>query len=1163
MIIERIEVERFGGIADVTIDHLGPGVEVLHGTNETGKTSLLEFVRAVLFGFAGSFRRGVLDPARVCGGRLTVRGGLDDRRIVIERHHAPGRAVDADDLRVVTADAAATPLFLRDEVGDIDEGTFTAVLAFGLDELHELRTLDADGCGSRLYELASGLDRAAVTVALGNLRDAVSRLDSSDPEVSPLEALRRQRAGAVARLAAMNAPAVAAGALAADLARVDASIAALTEARQAAELHEAEIRAALPLEPLWRTRVETSRRLTAIESDWLVHADLDAWQLARQHRDGVERIVRARKRARSRAARALKALEADAAIWKRRTAVKALCDEEPRLERALAEAARAEAAARQVARRFGEQLGASGLARLAATQAAADPVLPAGLVGSFKPLRSRGAALAAALREVKSARQTLAAARRDAEGSKAALHGATQSIEGLSIAAAIEEAAGRATLLRNRIAVGDQVGDLDRSLVRLEGELVTQVDGQLLPVPWLVGLGTVFVLGTTMLLSGLLLPGDVTGSMAYALAALGLAGTGVASVATWSLDRAAANRLDAVRQQREMVRRQRADAATQCGVLDKRIDGLRLEPVRPGAERGDWLRRHAAAAAAEVERLEAIAAREGAIHVLADRVASARQELAAARRRAAVARSRWQQSLQKRGLPDDLSPGDVRRLADHRRTLLTLDDERRAARDEARARAEEMTAIGQRIEQFLVDCDMLVEGTALEQLRTLRERLDREAGGQRRRALLTKRLKRSRHRHRDGLRRLALAERRVRDVLARWNVDTADAFVALVDRRPAAEAARKDALAADAAWQEARRRYQGRLDVDRLLTDAQRVALDDVVVAAEAATAQATAAVARARDERAAAAARVEAAGRDHCTEGLQREIAQLDRDIDHQLRRRTLLEAARGLLEETRDGFARDHQPAVLREASRWLERLTEGRYASVTTSIHEARLEIHDGAHAVWSPDRLSRGTREQVFLALRLALVKDLERRGVHLPVVFDDALVNFDDQRAHAAARVLAEFAAERPGRQFLVLTCHAHVATIFAAVGAHVRSLSDPRMAWDLPAPRPVPPVPVPAAVVEGERATTRRVVVNALPSPPVPLTRSAPPGGNPWVPRGIALPRPTQATVGLATMAPASGGWPVRLQLHAPHATVAGDRTGPVLADDKPARRRARTTKPA
>jgi hypothetical protein len=124
------------------------------------------------------------------------------------------------------------------------------------------------------------------------------------------------------------------------------------------------------------------------------------------------------------------------------------------------------------------------------------------------------------------------------------------------------------------------------------------------------------------------------------------------------------------------------------------------------------------------------------------------------------------------------------------------------------------------------------------------------------------------------------------------------------------------------------------------------------------------------------------------------------------------------------------------------------EGRYVSITTSIDEARLEVHDSDGMLWSPDRLSRGTREQVFLALRLALVRDLERHGVHLPVVIDDALVNFDDARALAAARVLVEFVGDEPGeRQMLVLTCHAHVARIFTEAGASVRSLSDPTTGW--------------------------------------------------------------------------------------------------------------------
>jgi len=87
MFIERIAVEKFGALEGTEIDRLGPGVQVLYGTNETGKTTLLEFVRAVFFGFEGLFRRGVLDASRPCAGRLLVRMPPEQTLIAIERRH--------------------------------------------------------------------------------------------------------------------------------------------------------------------------------------------------------------------------------------------------------------------------------------------------------------------------------------------------------------------------------------------------------------------------------------------------------------------------------------------------------------------------------------------------------------------------------------------------------------------------------------------------------------------------------------------------------------------------------------------------------------------------------------------------------------------------------------------------------------------------------------------------------------------------------------------------------------------------------------------------------------------------------------------------------------------------------------------------------------------
>jgi uncharacterized protein YhaN len=276
MFIERIVAERFGGLSQVTIDRLAPGVQVLYGTNETGKTSLLEFGRAVFFGFEGLFRRGVLDPRVPCAGRLLVRTGPERTLVAIERRHEGPeiarltRESYADDVVGLGGDhgdlieiADVDPrseghrhrLYLQDLVGGIDETAFTNVMAFGLDELHELRTLEPEGCGSRLYELASGLDRSKVARVLGHLRDAIVRLDADDPAVSPIRALEARRQEALARLVALDAPAVAAGGLWAELAHLDAEIRAI-EVRIAAALRdEAVVRGVLPLQALhdvWR-----------------------------------------------------------------------------------------------------------------------------------------------------------------------------------------------------------------------------------------------------------------------------------------------------------------------------------------------------------------------------------------------------------------------------------------------------------------------------------------------------------------------------------------------------------------------------------------------------------------------------------------------------------------------------------------------------------------------------------------------------------------------------------------------------------------------------------------------------------------------------------------------------------------------------------------------
>jgi uncharacterized protein YhaN len=143
-------------------------------------------------------------------------------------------------------------------------------------------------------------------------------------------------------------------------------------------------------------------------------------------------------------------------------------------------------------------------------------------------------------------------------------------------------------------------------------------------------------------------------------------------------------------------------------------------------------------------------------------------------------------------------------------------------------------------------------------------------------------------------------------------------------------------------------------------------------------------------------------------------------------------LALARQALDRVRSNFERTCQPATLASASRYLERLTRGRYRNIWTPLGQRELRIDDERGHTLTVDKLSGGTREQLFLAVRMAAVRQLAQQGVELPMVFDDVLVNFDQLRTEAAVETLLEFAEQN--QQVLFFTCHLHLAHMFEARG---------------------------------------------------------------------------------------------------------------------------------
>jgi uncharacterized protein YhaN len=131
-------------------------------------------------------------------------------------------------------------------------------------------------------------------------------------------------------------------------------------------------------------------------------------------------------------------------------------------------------------------------------------------------------------------------------------------------------------------------------------------------------------------------------------------------------------------------------------------------------------------------------------------------------------------------------------------------------------------------------------------------------------------------------------------------------------------------------------------------------------------------------------------------------------------------------LLDETRKIYENDRQPEVLRHASRFFRTMSEGRYARVVAPLDgtELQVERHDGVRL--HPQLLSRGAAEQLYLAMRFALLRDYAGHADPLPVVFDDVFVNFDPQRTRTTFEAVSELTETH---QVLLFTCHPHVVAL--------------------------------------------------------------------------------------------------------------------------------------
>lgn len=933
-------VDGFGVLEDYSVNDIQPGLTIFTGPNEAGKSTLLAFIRTMLFGFhGGSPADRQYPPLRGGrhGGRLSLTDA-DGQTYAVERHagHRPTVvASHADDASIDD---------LHRLLGGCDRQLFQSVFAFDLTDLQELEGLNHSEVRERLALVGIAGSGESPAAAINRLeqRRAMAILASGGDGISDLQR----------RLADVNSSLQAAHERVADgrtmRERELRSISLLEDRsteRSALETVLHRTRALLQAWPDWQAKVGAETECAGIVTDdeiasvaadvEAVGGEVDDYQRATA---ALPELIRERDAAADAVDSRLRDLGPE---WDRArlSSLAATPFSAAEVERLAAEVGRAESAV-TVATRELISAGAetTGVARETAQREAERSALTA-IIGD-RGIEERRAAL-----------RRLRARRSDLTSAEVQFQIEGTSLEGLE---ELREQSARRTIY--------------------------------VPPGWLIAAALAVLVAAALGAVVLFANGDSLTGLVVAAAALGSLVLGL--VIRAQNDRAERDRMrqqedvtsriahgqTALDQQQAYLERLRHDIASNAAMLG-------LPPLPSHTEMEDAERRLIDAE----EARRALDLQQGELEQTMQRADEMSRRVAAAeanRERAEAAHREaltdWSSWLVRTELPAALDP---RGAVDF---LSLVDDGRR--KFQKLENAEAAVAIAQQTTEA-VDFRLRAISTALdvphdpsrsdlpEYIVSLRDRLERDENARRSLAALDRQVRQAT----DKLRNVLGGDEELISALASGDPSGWEEVVAETTSRIS------------------------QLEEERL-------------------------GLARARGEAATERHAIEIAD-DVPTLHLRRNM--LETELASALREYRVTILAENMIRETVRRIEEERQPDVLRYASTLFARITDGRYQRVFRPVEGVGLEIEDAAGTTRSPDALSRGTLEQLYVALRLGLAEAFRDKVGALPLIMDDVLVNFDPERARGVAHALFDVSG---GRQVLIFTSQPSTEELLSSIG---------------------------------------------------------------------------------------------------------------------------------
>jgi len=152
----------------------------------------------------------------------------------------------------------------------------------------------------------------------------------------------------------------------------------------------------------------------------------------------------------------------------------------------------------------------------------------------------------------------------------------------------------------------------------------------------------------------------------------------------------------------------------------------------------------------------------------------------------------------------------------------------------------------------------------------------------------------------------------------------------------------------------------------------------------------------------------------------LESEIRLLQNRLDTLNQHYSAISLAIETLEDAYKQLRERFSPQLNSETAKIFASLTSNRYNRVIITREFEAMAQDPGNAGLRRALELSRGTMDQLYLAMRLAICRIILPLSRNLPLILDDALITFDDDRMSAALEWLYDESKER---QVLLFTCH--------------------------------------------------------------------------------------------------------------------------------------------